>query len=262
VTHNPLSGVRGLLFDLDGTIYVGKQALPGVIEAVEKLRSKSIPMRFTTNTTTLSLKSLEVKLKNIGLSVDPAEIFGTIRATIEYLRSIGSPTCHLLLTDDPKRDFAEFTESESPEVLLIGDIGKHWNYEIMNDLFRMVMNGAEMVALQKGRYWRTEEGLFVDVGAFVAGLEYVTGKTATVVGKPSKSFFELALADLGLPASQVAMVGDDIINDVGGAQAVGMKGTLVRTGKYRQDDPGRTGVAPDLIIDSVANLPELVSHSD
>jgi HAD superfamily hydrolase (TIGR01458 family) len=106
--------------------------------------------------------------------------------------------------------------------------------------------------LQKNRYWRTETGLSLDAGPFVAALEYATGKSATIVGKPERDFFRLALEDLGLGPHQVAMVGDDAEADVAGAQAAGLRGILVKTGKYRPEAEG----TPDLVLESVAGLPE------
>ncbi len=248
-----LNDISGYLIDLDGTVYVGEKPIEGAVDTINRLREQNIPFRFTTNTTTKSLATLEKKLVGYGIPVQSDEIFGVIKAAVAYLRKLGSPRCHLLLTDDPKQDFAEFEQDDvNPEVIVIGDIGKYWDYKLVNDLFRMIMNGAEMVALHKGRYWETENGLQVDIGAFVAGLEYVTDKKATVIGKPSESFFRLALDDLGQPASRVAMVGDDLLSDIGGAQAVGMKGILVKTGKYREELVARSNIKPDLVIESVA----------
>lgn len=250
-----MEGIAGYLIDLDGTLYIGNRLIKGAVETINRLRERNVPFRFTTNTTTKSLATLHRKLCDLGLPVEPGEIFGVIKAAVAFLRRRGSPRCHLLLSDDPKRDFAEFPQDDrDPECIVIGDIGKHWDYELVNALFRMVMNGAQMIALHKGRYWETENGLQVDIGAFVAGLEYVTGKTATVIGKPSESFFRLALEDLGLPAERVAMVGDDLVSDIGGAQAVGMKGILVKTGKYREDLVTASSIRPDLVLESVAEL--------
>lgn len=251
----PIIHFSGYLIDLDGTMYVGDRPIEGATETIRRLRRHSVPFRFTTNTTTKSNATLIAKMRGLGIEVKPEEIFGTITAAVAHLRRLGSPRCQFLLTDDPKQDFAEFTEDiENPQQIIIGDIGKYWDYRLVNELFNKLMAGAEMIALHKGRYWQTENGLQVDIGAFVAGLEYVTGKTATVIGKPSESFFRLALDDLGLPAEKVAMVGDDIISDIGGAQAVGMKGILVKTGKYRDGFVTESGVTPDLVIDSVAGL--------
>jgi ribonucleotide monophosphatase NagD (HAD superfamily) len=92
----------------------------------------------------------------------------------------------------------------------------------------------------------------------VTALEFATGKKATVVGKPSRAFFELALRDMDLQTDQVAMVGDDIVTDVGGAQAAGIPGILVRTGKFRERDLIQSAITPWKIIDSIANLQEIL----
>ena len=166
-----------------------------------------------------------------------------------------SLTCFLVLADDPKKDFAEFTQTDTnPDYIVIGDIGKQWNYDLLNKIFNMVINGAEMIALHKGKFWQTEEGLQIDIGAFVAGLEYVTRQTATVIGKPSRTFFETALIDMGVKPGQAAMIGDDIDSDIGGAQAAGMKGILVKTGKYRQELVNKSNVKPDVVVDSISEL--------
>jgi HAD superfamily hydrolase (TIGR01458 family) len=253
-----LSEISGLLLDLDGVVYVGEQVLEGAVETINYLKAKNIPCRFTTNTTVRSAASLHQKLTGLGLPVEEMEIFSALKATVRYLRARGRPSCYLLLTEDPISDFSEFPVSEtSPDYVVIGDVGKYWDYELVNKVFRMVMNGAQMIALHKGKYWQTETGLQVDMGAFVAGLEYVTGQEATVIGKPSPSFFKLALDDLGLTADRVAMVGDDIDFDVGGAQAVGLKGVLVKTGKYRKELVESSEVKPDLVIESIGSLRDL-----
>lgn len=250
-----LSNIKGYLFDLDGTVYIEKDPIPGAIDALNRLRERGLPLRMTTNTTTKSRATLYKKMVELGLPLHEEEIYPVIRAAQDYLRGLGSPRCQFLLTDDPLQDFAEFpTDDVNPEIILIGDVGKYWDYKLVQKIFNMVMNGAEMVALHKGRYWQTETGLQVDTGCFIAGLEFVTSKIATVIGKPSKSFFQLVLDDIGLQPHEVVMVGDDIINDVKGAQDAGIPGILVRTGKYREDLVARSGVTPDLTIDSVADL--------
>lgn len=260
MTKGPLDRIEGFLIDLDGVLYVGEQTIDGAAESILRLKDKKIPLRFTTNTTVLSTDSLLRKLASLKLPIDKPEVFGAIRAAVTYLRKHGNPKCHLLVTADPKNDFAEFPESRTdPQFVVIGDLCKSWDYKVIHEAFMMVMNGAEMVALHKGRYWQTEQGLRMDIGAFVAGLEYVTGKTATVIGKPSQPFFELARSDMGLPADRVAMVGDDIESDVGGAQAAGMFGILVKTGKYREEFVAASDVKPDLVIESIADLPDLLA---
>ena len=123
----------------------------------------------------------------------------------------------------------------------------------------MMMNGSNLVALHKGRFWQTEYGLKMDIGAFVTGLEYTTGKEVTVLGKPTKEFFMMAIDGLNIPIENIVMVGDDINNDINGAQKIGMYGILVKTGKYRQDYINSSGVKPDLIIESVKEIKNIWS---
>jgi len=124
----------------------------------------------------------------------------------------------------------------------------------LNDAFRVLVGGADLIAMHRGKYWQVADGLALDIGAFVAGLEYATGKTATLVGKPAPAMFRSALADMGLEPADVVMVGDDVYADVGGAQGAGIRGVLVETGKYREELVSRSGVTPDAVIASIAEL--------
>ena len=252
------SNLKGILFDLNGVFYVDDQPVEGAVETIEKIKEK-FPCRFVTNTTTKSRETFHQKLVDMGLPIEKSEVISAPYAAVLYLRQFNSPKCHLLLAEAVKSDFAEFEQSDTePNVVVIGDIGDRWNYELMNQAFKLLNNGAELIALHKGKYWQAEGDLQLDIGAFVAGLEYVTGKTATVVGKPSTSFFQLALAELDLPAENVVMVGDDIDSDVGGAKKEGLRGILVKTGKYRQELVERSDVEPDRILESVADLEQIL----
>ena len=250
-----LKQVEGFLIDLDGVLYIGDKPIKGAAETVSRLKAENFALRFVTNTTTQSLETLHKKLVALQLPIEKNEIISATQAAVLYLRQLGSPACFLVLSEDPKKDFAEFTQSDTnPDYIVIGDIGQQWNYDLLNRIFNMVIRGAEMIALHKGKFWQTEDGLQMDIGAFVAGLEYVTGQTATVIGKPSRTFFETALLDMGVKPARAAMIGDDIDSDIGGAQAAGMKGILVKTGKYREELVKKSNVKPNYVIDSISAM--------
>jgi len=243
---------------MDGVWFVSETPVPGAVETLAHLRERGIPMRFITNTTTRTLRELAQKMDRLGLDVAQNEIISAPQAAVLYLRERGRPSCHFIVDDNVRGEFAEFPESDRPDYVVIGDVGERWSYGLLNDAFRMVMDGAGILALHKGRYWQVEDGLRLDIGAFVAGLEYATGKEAVLVGKPDPLLFHSALADLGVDASEAVMVGDDVNSDVGGAQAAGIRGVLVKTGKYRSELVAASGVKPDAVIDSVASLRELI----
>lgn len=251
---------RGLLFDLDGVFHVGDRLLPAARETLEFLRRSSVPFRIVTNTTTRSRASLVARMQSIGLPLEIEDVITAPRAAVLHLRSLSQPRCRFIVAPDTRAEFGEFDEHEfDPGYIVLGDFEDQVGYSLLNSLFNQMMNGAELVALHKGRFWETEAGLKVDLGLFVAGLEYTTGKTATIIGKPSPTIFRMALQELGLSPNECAMIGDDIHNDVGGAQAAGLTGILVTTGKYRPGYESSTSIRPDRVIGSLAEVPVLLS---
>jgi HAD superfamily hydrolase (TIGR01458 family) len=247
---------RGVVLDLEGTLHIGDRPIPGAAEAVAAMRERGVQCRFLTNTTTRSIASLHARVTALGLAIGGGELLSAPQAAVQYLRRQGSPRCLLLLNDDVRADFAEFPQSETgPEVIVVGDIGARWDAELMQRLFGMMLAGARLVTLHKGRYWEAGDGLRIDIGAFVAALEFASGQQATVIGKPSPELFRLALESMQLEAGEVAMVGDDVDSDVRAAQSLGMTGILVKTGKYRPELAGGSGRQPDAVLDSVRQLP-------
>jgi len=251
--------IRGLLLDMDGVIYVGDQLLDGATDALDYLRENEIPFKFITNTTTRTPEELIVKLDRLGIDVTEDEIFTAVSATLQYLKARGQPSCYLLLREGIKPLFEDFKEdATSPDYVVVGDIGARWNYENLNAVFNMLMRGSRLICMHRNKYWQGEEGLMMDIGAFVAALEYVSGKEALVIGKPSPAFFQQAIESLGLDRDEVAIIGDDIDSDIGGGQASSIQGILVQTGKYREAYAARSSVKPDFAIKSIAALPDLL----
>lgn len=249
-----LHDIRGLLADQDGVWFVENEPVPGAREALARIRERGLPLRIISNTTTRTSEALAAKMCAMGMQVDAREVISPPRVAAQMLRARRVRSARLVVCDAIRGEFEGIEESSHPEVIVIGDIGDTWSYSLMNELFRMVIDGAEIVALHRGRYWQVSDGLKLDIGAFVAGLEFATGAIATVVGKPSPAMFNAAVADIGLTASDVVMIGDDAYHDVAGAQGAGIRGVLVKTGKYRDALVASTGVKPDLVIDSIAVL--------
>lgn len=250
---------KAFLFDLDGVFYVSNRLIEGGNQTIAYLRSKQIPFRFITNTTTLSRKKLWEKLSGLGLDLLESEILSANYAGVLYLKQQKVTSCKLVLQDNAKEDYLQFsTNSKYPEYIVVGDIGDSWNYELMNELMNNVLEGSQILALHKGRYFQTDKGLTIDSGAFVAGIEYVTQQKAVVIGKPTASFFELAASEFGYLPHEITMVGDDLINDVQGAQQMGYNTVLVKTGKYREKIFEASSIRPDYLIDSIEGLQEIL----
>ena len=256
-----LKNIQGVLLDLDGVLCVEKDPIHGAADVIQLMKEKNIPFRIATNYTTLSRDSLFKKINSMGINVDKDHIISAAYAGVLKLRSIGSPSCELFLKEDTKNDYDEFQiDHISPEVIVIGDLDDQWTFDIINNIFNKVLNGSKIIALHKGRYFQASDGLQIDSGAFIKAIEHATSTTSEVVGKPEKTFFELVLKDLKLTPEKSIMIGDDIINDVEGAQLAGIKGILVKTGKYRQDLVEKSDIEPDLIISSIDEIKKSLSY--
>jgi HAD superfamily hydrolase (TIGR01458 family) len=254
-----MENIKGILIDIDGVLYVGAQAIPGAVETIQFLQKKDFPFRLITNTTVHSRQALQTKLKVLGFNVNIDKIFSAPYAANLYLKKRKAESIYLFVKGTTSMDFKDFKITEiDPEYIVIGDLAEEFTYERLNKAFRIIMNGTKMIALQKNRFWQSEQGLTLDAGAYVALLEYASNKKAELVGKPSRTFFEMAIEDMGMKPEQVLMIGDDIETDIQGAQNAGAKAALVKTGKYREDYVAKMKINPDMIFDSIADLPEFL----
>jgi HAD superfamily hydrolase (TIGR01458 family) len=256
----PLGAIRALLLDLDGVLYVEDEPVPGAREAVAELRDRGLALRFVTNTTARPRRLILERLERLGFALDPSELSTPAALAVRLCCERGHTRVALVMNEDVKEDFAELEEvGAGADAVVIGDLGTDFGYDVLNRAFRQLMDGAELIALQKNRFWMTPGGLSLDVGPFVAALEYAAHRDALVVGKPAREFFAAILAGIPAESGAAAMVGDDVESDIGGALGAGLAGVLVRTGKYREDALRASGVEPTAVVDSVADVPRLLA---
>jgi len=248
------------LLDLDGTLYTDRGAVPGGPGTIAALRLRSIPFRCVTNTTTRTRTALAARLAGYGYDIAAQEILTPAGAAVAHCRARGFHRIAAYAPEAALEDLAGLELGEAPAAVVIGDLGERWSFALLQQAFAQVMAGAEIIALSKDRYFLQRGALTLDAGPFVAALEYATGRTATVVGKPSPEFYRVALDGVGGDPGSTVMVGDDLWSDVRGAQQAGMRGWLVRTGKFREDQLRESGVVPDQVIDSVADVIRAVAR--
>ena len=253
-----MTSMQAILFDLDGVIYQGETAIAGAKEVVAWVRAQGIPHLFLTNTTSRPRAAIAAKLQAMGIDIDEEALLTPPLAAARWLSESGVRNVALFVTEATSSEFSALSRNPLANVdaVVVGDLGERWDFSTMNGAFRLLMSASapQLVALGMTRYWLSESGLRLDVGPFIKALEYATGREAIVIGKPAPHYFNAALSKLGVAAEKTLMIGDDIRGDIEGAQRLGMKAVLVRTGKFRPDDLAQ-GVRPDDVIDSVADLP-------
>lgn len=255
----------GILCDLEGTLYSGDAPLPGATLLVPALRARRIPFRFVTNTTSRSRRALVARLREMGIVVSPEEIISAPVAGAALLRAHGHAVVAPFLEPDVHEDLEGLVllggraaaGDRPPTAILLGDLGEQWTYALLQEAFGYLQAGAALVTCSRDRVYRRAGRLVLDVGPFVAALEYASGSTALLAGKPSVVMYDAAVAQLGLTAadrSRVIMVGDDMHSDIAGAQQAGLAAWAVETGKFSSAEADRAGIRPDRIVPGLTAL--------
>lgn len=247
----------GFLFDLEGTIYQGDTLLPGARAVLAQLAERGIPVGFVTNTTSRSRAMLVSRLATHGIRADADQVTTAPRAARRVALERGWQRVAPFLPEAAHEDLAPLSLEDSPDAIIVGDLGARWSFQVLQDAFEHIQRGAALIACTRDRYYRGADGLVLDAGPFVAALEHATGVTALLAGKPSAAIFDAAVAALGVPAArrhEIVMIGDDLSTDVGGAQGAGLTAWAVRTGKHAPDDVERLGIVPDRILTDLREL--------
>jgi len=259
----PGMGCRAVFLDIDGVLTVSWRALPGAAEAIRQVREAGLAVAFLTNTTSRTRAAIGAALRAAGIGAGDDEIITAPVIGAAYLRRHHpGARVHLLNSGDITADLdgvAIARSGERPDVVLMGGAGPEFTHQALTVAFRYLLDGATLVALHRNHYWATDVGLTLDTGAYITGLEQAAGVRASVVGKPAPEFFRAALDLVGVAAAEALMVGDDVTSDVLAAQAMGLTGVLVRTGKFREETLAAAQGTPNHVIDSVADVPRLLA---
>ena len=165
----------------------------------------------------------------------------------------------------PDLDALELVGHDAEAVLVGGcdetlEPNQVFSYMNLARAFEEIQMGASFYCLHKNKWWQTSRGPMLDSGAFVSGLEYATGVDATVLGKPSPSYFAAALDALDAEPERTWLVTDDVEGDVRGARLFGMRTALVRTGKFRPETLEVADPSPDIVVSSLAHFPSLLEE--
>lgn len=248
---------KPLLIDFDGVIKIGNELAPDAQDFFSFIESNQIPACILSNSTLRTAELMKEFLLQKGLELKiPA--FTAFDVTLKYVKHNYSGVkvyCRNYLV----HHFNELLTDKNPQAVVIGDIGDKWNFETMNEIFNYVINGADIVAMHKNKFWMPEGKPILDAGAFITAIEYASDKKAIVIGKPSPLYFQTALEQIGFSsAEEFFMIGDDIENDVLAAQKIGGKGILILTGKSSEEDI--KDEKPDYVAKSLTEVVEIISE--
>lgn len=258
-----LHAVQGFLLDLDGVFYWDTEPLPGGREFIALLQESGTPFRFLTNNSTRTPVQYQAKLARFGIQVGPETVITSSLATAAYLEETLPPGSKLfvigqdgLLEALQERGFVLTREDLDVAAVVVG-MDTRLTFDHLRRATLAVRAGARFVATNPDRTFPSREGIIPGNGAIVAALEAATEQEAFVIGKPEAPIFRYALRQLGLPAEQVAMVGDRLETDVLGAQRCGLRSVLVLCGLTSAEAAAASPLQPDLVCADLSELAAL-----
>jgi HAD superfamily hydrolase (TIGR01450 family) len=252
---------RGWLFDLDGTIYLGERLVPGADATIGALRAAGRRVVFLSNKPLQTRAEYAAKLTRLGVPAAPDDVINSSLVLARYLRDrdpgapvfvIGEPP---MLEEMAAHGFEVRPDERVRWVVIAFD--RTFDYAKLNVAPQAVKRGARLIATNPDRTCPVEGGEIPDCAGMIAAVEAVTDrKVEAIVGKPSPIILEVALATLGVPADDAAIVGDRIETDIVMGRRLGLGTVLVLSGVTRAGDPRIAVIAPDHVVGSVRDLVE------
>ena len=249
-----------LLIDFDGVIKLGDKIADDAADFFSFLSENKIPFFVISNSTLRTSKTMIEFIKSSGIEIEiPA--MTAVDATLHYVKE-NYKKVSVYCRENIKPLFKDFDVDENPEAVVIGDIADRWSYKTMNEIFRKVHNGADLVAMHKNRFWLPDgKTLTMDAGAFITAIEYAAEKESILIGKPSPIYFHSALKKLGFNNNtEFIMIGDDLESDIGAAQNIGGKGILIYTGKTEYPLPPNINPKPDFEVRTLKEIIPIIKE--
>lgn len=254
------TGIKGVILDMDGVLWRGKQLLPGFDDLFSFLQARQIPYVFATNNSTRRPVDYVAKLERAGLRVDTERILTSSTVAAIYLRDhfpeastafvVGEDGLHHALTE------AGFQLTTEQADLLVVGLDRQVNYDKLRAAAYQLQGGAIFIGTNGDVSFPEAEGLAPGAGSVLAAIEAATGVAPKIMGKPELPIFEAALKLLDVPAGAAVMVGDRLETDILGANQAGLQSALLLTGVSTEADVERTGIKPDGLY---ADLPTLLA---
>lgn len=262
-----LARIELFLFDIDGVFLAGKREprLLSGTRLLPALRARALPFRLVTNTSTHPPSEIVASLAARGLEVETNEIVSALEVAVaETARRYPGGRCFVVgepgLHQAAAAAGLEVVDAPPADVVLVG-LSRFTGYRELSLAARCLRGGAALLGCHRNKMWIDDDGPGLACGPWLAALEFATGASAEIFGKPTPAFYRAAAGSVA--PDRILMIGDDLEADVRGPQDLEMRGGLVLTGKTSRDDLAASGIQPDLVMEQVDDLLDLLPrHGD
>ncbi len=258
--------IHGIIFDLDGTIYLGERALPGAVETVAAIRRRGLPCVFISNKPLEPASAYAAKLTRLGIPTIEEDVITAARVLSAHLARV-APGARVFVIGEPpllhEMEQAGLTLTDEPAKIeyVIAAFDRTFDYRKWNIAFQALkFHGAHFVATNADRSCPVEGGEIPDCAGVIAALTATTGKEVELVaGKPSPMIIQWGVERMGVPARECLVVGDRLETDMVMGRQAGAKTALVLTGVTRRERVADAPAPPDYLLENVGQVIDLVS---
>lgn len=269
--------VNAVIFDLDGTVYLGEAALPGAVDGIAQLRRQGKQILFVSNKPLEPRDAYARKLTRLGIPAAPADVI-TSGYVLGYHLAQTQPDLRLYVVGESSlveelrqhglKVAPEFSEQDPMSVInpdgidaVVIAFDRTLDYRKLNTAYQALIGGARFFATNADKACPMPGGGIPDAGGTIAALEHMTGrKLELLAGKPSSLIIDVALQRLALPAAQVMMVGDRLETDIFMGQQAGMVTAVTLTGVSRREDVAKMTIPPDFVVENIGELPGILAQ--
>ena len=255
-----LGANRALVIDVDGVLWLGRQALPGVPAFFDFLRHHQISFVIATNNATRPASEVIDRLATIGVSIDESHVLTSAKATALFLPRVAPRSARVLLvgSEELAKELASAgyqLVDQNADVVVAG-LDLALTYEKLKRAALEVRRGATFVGTNGDKTYPTDEGLIPGAGTILAALQAATDVAPIVVGKPERAMFDIALEKMGVPREATATLGDRLDTDIEGGQRAGLRSILVLTGVVTREALAQSTIRPDFVFENLDALRE------
>lgn len=252
--------IRGVIFDLDGTVYRGEEAVPGAAQVIRDLHARGVAIRYVTNRANRPGSEVRQQLLAMGLTCGPDDVITTSDATADFLKPgpvyvIGESG---LLEALRRKGFV--VDPALAETVIVS-FDRTFTYEKLAIATRLIANGARFVATNADRALRVEGGIMPGTGSLVAAVAAATGVEPLIIGKPERLIFDMTLRSMGLNADEVIAVGDNLDTDIPAGAAAGIRTVFILTGISTREDLAHAPVTPTWVVEDYVELRKVLDTS-
>lgn len=254
-----MDGPTAYILDLDGVVYHGKTVIPGAVESIGRLRDKGSRVIFLTNNATRTREAIAQRLEDMGISCSAGDVISSAYAASVYIKEQYGPSKiypvgEQGLVDELERAGHLISGQNQKADFVVAGLDRQFTYEKLTQALDLLNNGAGFIATNTDAMLPTEHGFLPGAGSMVAAIEAASGKEPFVIGKPEQPIMDVLLREYGLDCNECTVVGDRLETDILAGERAGMQTVLVLTGASGIEDIESSGIKPDTILDSIADL--------